>query len=427
MIRIFFLLSFAVFGWANINLVQAQSIFADIEDERLLEQINQGRKIFNRDWRAFPGTNPNGDGLGPVFNRVSCSGCHLNGGRGRPPETVDEPFTSMVLRIGFTDQLGSRAHIAYGEQIGDRALPNIPPEGRPSISYQTVQGQFLDGERYSLRIPVYQVKDLAFGKLGWAIKFSGRVAQPLQGMGLLEAIPVEALEALADPQDLNQDGISGRLAKVADQSGDLMPARFGWKAVQESLFTQTAAALHQDMGLTSGLHPDQNCTRAQLACLAAAKENGPEVNAAQLDQLVNFQRALKPLVQQNRNELGHHLFKQAGCASCHIPEFDIPEDTWPAYLAGRKIYPYTDLLLHDMGEGLSDGLFQGDATPREWRTAPLWGLSQRKPLRLLHDGRARSVAEAILWHDGEARQSKEVFRSLQKHEREALIDFVEGL
>ncbi|WP_420549162.1 di-heme oxidoredictase family protein [Curvivirga sp.] len=425
--RIFFLIFNSLILFATASAANAQSIFQNIEDPRQLEQVNQGRKIFNRDWQAFPGVNPNGDGLGPVFNRVSCSGCHFQAGRGRPPESPDEPFTSMVLRLGFTDELGSRAHIAYGEQLNDRSLPNIPAEGRPSLSFRAINGQYVDGERYTLRMPQYDVKDLGFGQLGWAIQFSGRVAQPLQGIGLLEAIPQEVINGWSDPNDLDDDGISGRVAMVLDQSGSMSPARFGWKAAQVSLFSQTAQALHQDMGLTSSLHLEQNCTWEQLACRAAPKENGPEVNAAQLDQLVSFQRALSPRSQQNRNELGRYLFNEIGCNSCHIPTVQIPEDTWPRYLAGQKIHPYSDMLLHDMGDGLSDGLFQGNASPSEWRTAPLWGLSQRQPLRLLHDGRARSVAEAILWHDGEARISKEAFRHLQKHEREALTDFVEGL
>lgn len=165
----------------------------------------------------------------------------------------------------------------------------------------------------------------------------------------------------------------------------------------------------------------------QIACRTAAKQIGPEVSAAQLDHLVTFQRALAAPNSQSRNELGRLLFAKTGCDGCHTPTWKLPTDIWPTFLADQEISPYTDLLLHDMGPGLSDGLFQGDANPFEWRTAPLWGISNRLPLRLLHDGRARSIEEAILWHDGEGRKSRELFRALKSYERQGLVDFVSGL
>ncbi len=420
----FFLFSFL---WSFPEIGTAQSLL-NIENDKLVRNnLVLGRKLFNRDWQPYPGLTPDGDGLGPVFNRVSCIGCHFQAGRGRPPEGPTEPFTSMVLRLGFTDNLGSRGHIAYGEQINDRSLPHVPAEGRPSLQYEKVNGQFIDGTRYSLRMPRYQVEDLAFGKLGWAIKFSGRVAQPLLGIGFLEAIPESDIRAMADPDDLNKDGVSGRAANIMDARMQRHLGRFGWKASKANLFTQTAQALHEDMGLTNPVHQDQNCMWEQLACRTVAKQIGLEVTASQLDQLVSFQRALAPAKPQARNELGRVLFRKATCDNCHTPSWILPKDIWPNYLANQTIYPYTDLLLHDMGQGLSDGLFHGDAEPNEWRTAPLWGISARQPLRLLHDGRARSIEEAILWHDGEGRDARDLYRALPLHERQSLVDFVSGL
>ncbi|MDX1739209.1 MAG: di-heme oxidoredictase family protein, partial [Alphaproteobacteria bacterium] len=314
-----------------------------------------------------------------------------------------------------------------GTQIQDRALPNIPIEGVPQVVFKEVSGQYMDGTIYKLRMPKYNVKDLQFGSLGWEIQFSGRVAQPLFGVGFLEAIPIEAIKALEDPEDRNTDGISGRLARVVDRHMKVKVGRFGWKASQPDLFAQTALALHQDMGLTSAEHMEQNCTRRQLACNVAAKQTGPEVNAAQLDQLVAYQRALAPLKTGPSNDLGRILFVETGCAACHRPSWELPDTVWPPMLSNITIYPYTDMLLHDMGPGLADGLAEGAASASEWRTAPLWGISARMPYRLLHDGRARSIEEAILWHDGEGRIARENFRALEKHERDALAAFVAGL
>ncbi|HEX9648783.1 MAG TPA: di-heme oxidoredictase family protein, partial [Alphaproteobacteria bacterium] len=276
---------------------------------------------------------------------------------------------------------------------------------------------------------------LAFGPLGDDAMLSPRVAPATIGLGLLEAVPEATILALADPADADGDGVSGRPNRVAGEvGGGIALGRFGWKANQPSLRRQNAAAALGDIGLTSTLFPDENCAAPQDACRAAKSGGAPELSDAFLDKLTLYTRLLAVPRQRGADaepvRHGEQLFRAAGCAACHMPT--LVTGAHPlAELAGQVIHPFTDLLLHDMGEGLADGRPDFAATGREWRTAPLWGLGLVETVNghtyFLHDGRARNLAEAILWHGGEAEAARERFRALPRGDREALLAFLRSL
>lgn len=402
----------------------------------VLARFFAGQRLFNLAWVRAPSPLLDTDGLGPTFNRVSCGRCHEKDGRGRPP-VADGPMMSMLVRLavaGNGPHGGPRPHPVYGDQLQDRANPGVPPEGRATLAWREVTGRYADGAPFRLRKPVVALKDLAFGPAE-GILASARVAPQLVGLGLLAAVPEASILAAADPDDRDGDGISGRANRVWDATTRrLVLGRFGWKAGQPSLVQQTARALSADMGLTTRLYPHQNCPPAQAACRRAPTGGDPEVEDGTLRELAFYVSLLavphrrgvdRPAVRH-----GESLFTRIGCAACHRPTLATGPHPSPA-LSRQTIHPFTDLLLHDMGPGLADGFPEFGATGREWRTPPLWGIGLFRAVNghtfYLHDGRARSLAEAVLWHGGEARAARERFRSLPKSDRDALIAFLESL
>lgn len=397
-----------------------------------------GNRLFNTNWTRAPGSVEIFDGLGPVFNRVSCSGCHLLDGRGRTPETEGAPMLSMLVRLsvpGTSSTGGPRPHPTYGDQLNDRSILGVPAEGRAVITYTEDPGRYADGEAYSLRTPSYRFEDLAFGPLGDDIMISPRVAPSVIGLGLLEAVPEETILALADPDDADGDGISGRPNFPWDAiAGNSALGRFGWKANTPSLRQQNARAANGDIGITTSLFPVDNCTSTQETCGTAAIHQGPEMSDRFLDRLTLYTRVLA--VPDRRQALdpaiieGEALFRAVGCASCHMPTL-VTGDHPVAALAEQRIHPFTDLLLHDMGNGLADGRPDFLADGREWRTPPLWGIGLVETVNghteFLHDGRARNLAEAILWHGGEADAARAAFTAMPRTEREALLAFLASL
>ncbi len=399
-----------------------------------------GNRLFNTNWVAAPASVTKFDGLGPLFNRVSCSGCHLRDGRGQPPEETGAPMDSMLVRLsvpGVADNGGPLPHPAYGGQLNDRAIMGVTPEGRAIITYTEIAGQYGDGTKFSLRRPDYIFQDLAYGSLEGAL-FSPRVAPHMIGLGLLEAVPDELLEALADPNDEDGDGISGRINRVFSPSaGKTLIGRFGWKANVANLVDQSSGAALGDIGLTSPVHPQQNCTEAAPDCLAAfaqPPEDGPELSAHFLERIVFYTQTLAVPRQRGENDAGvragETAFRDFGCAACHMPMLETAEAQLPE-LAHQTFHPFTDLLVHDMGPALADGRPDFEASGSEWRTAPLWGLGLLQTTNghqfLLHDGRARGFAEAILWHGGEAENAREAFRQADAETRAALIAFLSSL
>ena len=265
---------------------------------------------------------------------------------------------------------------------------------------------------------------------------SPRIAPATVGMGLLEAIPEKSILALADPEDTDGDGISGRPNMVWDAvQGRHVLGRFGWKAGKPTVEQQSAGAFHGDIGITSRYFPDENCPPAQSACLEAPKGGSPEVPDERLAKVAFYVQTLAVPAMRNMDDPevreGAQLFMKAGCGACHTPRHETSEDFPVRPLRGQVIYPYTDLLLHDMGEGLADNRPDGEASGREWRTPPLWGIGLVETVNghtmFLHDGRARNIEEAVFWHDGEARQSRDHYVGLSSEERDSVIRFLRSL
>jgi CxxC motif-containing protein (DUF1111 family) len=397
-----------------------------------------GNRLFNTNWVEAPASVKGFDGLGPLYNRVSCSGCHTKDGRGAPPQSGVGPMDQMLFRIsvpGAGAHGGPKPVPGYGDQLSERANPGIAAEGKAVISYEEIAGHYGDGEAFSLRKPVYAISDVAYGALPKDVLISARVAPQMIGLGLLEAVPEQTLKALADPDDSDHDGISGRLNAVWDSAkGEMATGRFGWKAGQPDLLNQNTAAAIGDIGLTTGVHPSENCTEGQSACSAALTGGQPELSDEFVAKLTLYMQSLAVPAQRDvlnaQVVRGAEIFRISGCASCHMPTLQTSNASLPE-LANQTFHPYTDLLLHDMGEGLADNRPDFAATGSEWRTPPLWGLGLVPTVNghnnLLHDGRARGFAEAILWHGGEAAGAKEIFRKSPIANREALVAFLNSL
>ena len=401
-------------------------------------QFFVGNSFFNRNWVSAPSSTTARDGLGPLFNARSCSGCHLHDGRGRPP-VPGEDMLSMLVRLSIPGRDRHRGVVpepTYGDQLNGLAVHGVPPEGRAVITYEEIPGTYGDGESYSLRRPTYTFTDLRYGPMHPDTLLSPRVAPAIVGLGLLEALPAEALLALADPDDADGDGISGRPNRVWDKAGrQTVLGRFGWKANQPTVAQQVAGAFLGDIGITSSLFPDENCPPNALACRQALNGGSPELSAALLGHVVFYNRTLAVPARRSPDRpdvrRGRHLFEEAQCGACHTSTLRTGEVRGLPDLSRQVIHPYTDLLLHDMGAGLADGRPDFEATGSEWRTPPLWGIGLVETVNrhtyFLHDGRARNLAEAILWHGGEADASKAYFRRLPRADRDALLQFLRSL
>ena len=403
------------------------------EERRIFEV---GDSFFNQNWVTAPASTEARDGLGPTFNAQACSSCHSHDGRARPPEDDTDPVRGLLLRLSVPGPEGPVDEPVYGGQLQDRAINGVAPEGRIGIRYEDTPGKYPDGTSYSLQDPTYVILDLAFGPLHPDTMVSPRIAPAVFGMGLLEAISEERILALADPDDADGDGISGRPNMVLDmRTGEYVLGRFGWKANQPTVMQQTAGAFHGDIGITSTLFAEENCPQAQAACREAPSGGSPELPDERLSKIDFYVRTLAVPAMRNVDSSvvrgGAQLFVEVGCAACHTPRHVTDEDYPTLPLRGQVIFPYTDLLLHDMGPGLADGRPDGLASGSEWRTAPLWGIGLVEAVnghtRFLHDGRARSIEEAILWHDGEGRASRDAFKGLSREDIKAVIEFLRSL
>jgi len=405
------------------------------------DQFSLGDHFFNRNWVTAPASISGNDGLGPTFNATSCSACHFKDGRGSPP-LEGEAFLGLLLRLsvpGTDEHGGPRPEPNYGGQFNHHAILGVPAEGSASVGYEDVTGQFADGEPFVLRRPRYQLDALAFGPLAPDVMISPRVAPATFGLGLLQAVSEATVLSHADEADADGDGISGRPNYVWDvrKNGPSL-GRFGWKANQPTIEQQTAGASLGDIGITSSMFPAENCPPAQTAC-AAAKSGGspgaPELSDEKLRAMTVYGLGLGVPARREwtRGDVvrGEKLFAEIACAACHLQKVQTGTlDGFPE-LSNQTIRPFTDLLLHDLGTELADGRPDFLASGSEWRTAPLWGLgllsTVNRHTRLLHDGRARDVKEAILWHGGEAARAKEAFRTLPRADREALLAFLFSL
>ena len=444
-----------------------------------------GESFFIRDWVFSQEEGKGSDGLGPVFNAPSCVGCHVKSGRGEVgggegygalramPAVVQLGYElySFWLSGGRYPMNQRRGDPVYGLQLQDQAMPGVPVEGRLFLDYSYHRELLKGGQKVVLKKPQTRIQNLGYGPLSVKTQLSLRIPPALIGLGLVEAIAAEDILALEDVFDSDGDGISGRAAWVpvthyfgVAGGHDLKLGRFGWKADHASLLEQNLQAFFQDMGMNSPIHrPFQgDCQRPQKECFAVeaqdrarkrkvlekiALENRidieritqwevlPEVE----EKTLFYTQSLAPPLRRisddphiaKRQKEGEQIFREIGCDSCHRPSFRTSDHHPRPYLRDQEIYPYSDFLLHDMGEDLDDGLVTPHAHSSEWRTPPLWGLGLIQFVNpqagFLHDGRARTLEEAILWHGGEGTSSKERYRELSSDQRRALLEFLTSL
>ncbi len=409
-------------------------------DSAAVERFRAGAAIFRQPWLVAPSDDDSRfDGLGPLSNRLSCVGCHIGNGRGEPSAGETDVMRSMLVRLSVRGRTAEGAPLpepAYGDQLQPDGVTGVPGEGSASIRWHESAQTLTDGAHISLRRPELVLRELHYGPLAPDTMTSLRMAPAIFGLGLLEAVPEAELIALADPNDENHDGVRGRLNRVWDAAaGRMAIGRFGLKANQPNLRQQVAAALIGDMGITSHLFREQNCTAAERACAQAPTGGDPEISDADFATLAGYIEAVAPPAPRQSDDRavkdGEALFRTIGCAACHVPSLTTGENPQFPGAAYKVIHPYTDLLLHDMGEGLADGRPDFEASGRDWRTAPLWGIGLAGAVAAhpayLHDGRARGLDEAILWHGGEAQRSRESFAALSAANRQAVIAFLNHL
>lgn len=386
--------------------------------------VSPGRELFITEWTPANQGRVLFDGVGPLFNANACTQCHSAEGRKPIYAANGELSDAILFRLGNKQGL---AHTYYGEQMQHQSIDaSIAAEGKMRYTITASNGNQPTGIQFdfSATDPNQPLGDTAI---------SGRISPQLVGMGLLDLIPEADIIAAADPDDNNNDGISGRVHWVQDGKQRRI-GRFGWKAINSSLRTQNANAMSQDMGLTTSVFMDPNCTANQPICWTAPNGGTPEVSDSSLDAMTDFMAALavpeRRVADLSTFNKGAQLFTQVGCASCHTPKQKTGASGRFPLLAQQTIYPYTDLLLHDMGKGLDDGVKEKNAESYEWRTPPLWGIGivARDPeARFLHDGRASSLTEAILWHGGEAESTKTRFRQLPATQQQTLLSFLNGI
>jgi CxxC motif-containing protein (DUF1111 family) len=416
-----------------------------------------GNSIFRKLWVTPPSSTDSSDGLGPLYNARGCQNCHLKDGRGSPPSAnfPDDTAVSMFLRLSIppeTDEqmrlLAQRrakviAEPTYGGQLQNFAVQGVPIEGHMRIDYSDKPVTLGDGSVVVLRQPQYSVTDLGYGPLHPQTMLSPRVAPQMIGLGLLEAIPEERIRAETDPDDENGDGISGRVNEVWSlKDGTTRLGRFGWKAGNPTVEQQSAEAFAGDIGISNPIVTASfgDCTGNQKVCVDAPhgdsdRQDGHEIGRELFDLVVFYSQNLAVPPRRRTDDpqtlAGKTLFAKAGCAACHTPSHETGDVQGQPHLSKQKIWPYTDLLLHDMGDDLADHRPEGDATGHEWRTPPLWGIgltgAVSRHTNFLHDGRARTIEEAILWHGGEAQKARDAYAKLSREERDALLAFVKSL
>ncbi len=424
-------------------------------DESRILQFRAGEKIFNTPWLAIPNKiMPNWDytlsapgngewGLGPTFLAQNCMQCHVQGGRGRTSDTGSGPLFQQLLRLsvpGEDAHGGPKPEPSYGLQL--QSFDTIPRtdqnahtgEGELHVDWLKEKVTLADNSVIELRKPKIRIEHLNFGPLAAGTMLSMRNAQPIFGLGYLEAVSEQDILALAAAQ--KSQGLNGRPNYVRDDINQRTTlGRFGWKANQPSVRQQIAAAFINDMGITSQVYDKQNCPAAQTECAQQNHTGKPELKPEMWDNITFWTQMLDAPAPRDQDKpaalRGKQLFTQSKCAGCHVPELQTGKTEGLPLLSNRKIHPYTDLLLHDMGPGLADGRPDFKASGSDWRTAPLWGIGRSKQVNgssnFLHDGRARDLTEAILWHGGEAQASRDAFAKLSKQEREELLAFLNTL
>lgn len=406
------------------------SIFPEISERNMFFH-EVGDMAFEATFVSSGNLNP---GLGPLFNSVACTSCHINDGRGTPigPGTQ---MVSLLFRMSIPgeDPHGGPLGVpGYGGQLQQNAIFGALPEAQIDINYSEVTSNYPDGTPYSLRVPTYSISE-TYQTLPADVMLSPRIAPAVFGLGLLEAVSESTILEYEDIHDIDGDGISGKANYVWDVIAQQKRiGRFGWKCGQPTVLQQSAGAYNEDMGITSFIFPIESSS-GQLQHIDDIPE--PEISDSLLYAVADYVRTLavparrdadNPIVKQ-----GKKLFIDIGCASCHRPMMQTAVDVSFPEVSAQYIFPYTDLLLHDMGSELADNRPDHLANGYEWRTPPLWGIGLTEIVNghenFLHDGRARSLEEAILWHGGEGETAKDKFKNLTASEREALVKFLRSL
>jgi CxxC motif-containing protein (DUF1111 family) len=398
----------------------------------------KGRNLVRQSWVIPPSENPSIAGLGPLYNRISCIACHAGNGRGFAPNSQNEPMRSMLVRLSLPRATAHGAPLplpTYGDQLNEHGVPGVSGEGVAQIVYAEKIVTLNGGEKIALRAPTLHFVDLAYGALPENVMTSARIAPALYGLGLLEAVPEATI--LAQVTKDKPAGIKGHVNQVWDiVQQKLVLGRFGWKANMPNLRQQIAGAFIGDMGITSPLFIHENCTTTQIDCLNSPSAGSPELSAEQLDQTELYHLALAAPQRRFTNapnvpasiKHGAELFDKALCSACHTPEFQTGDFSKLPALSNKAIHPYTDMLLHDMGDDLADNRPDFQATGKEWRTPPLWGIGLAKKVEpntsFLHDGRARNILEAILWHGGEGAESAKIVSNMSSEDRTSLLSFI---
>ncbi|BFM48567.1 di-heme oxidoredictase family protein [Marinomonas sp. THO17] len=413
-----------------------------------------GEGVFQKFWVPSPSSTTASDGLGPLFNTRSCNNCHRNNGRGHAPEEgiSGASIPSFMVRFGRRYEETSMLEQTifpnigdphYGGQLQGQSSPGVLPEGDFYLSYETKIVTLDDGTEVALRKPKLHWTSLHYGPLSDNTGITLLNSPPLIGMGLLDNIPEKIIIDAADPNDEDNDGISGKVSWIpAPKGNQLVVGRFGYKASTPSVSVQNQLAFNTDLGLSTKHFPSPSgdCTDWQQACLQSPNGNSPHLGNLEVDEqqarLVDLYVSLAaPPAMRNLSDesflKGKDIFMASGCANCHTPKMTTDDQSAFDVLKNRTFYPFTDMLLHDMGAELSAGFPSYSAQPQEWRTAPLWGLGLSEKVSgrvgFLHDGRARTIEEAILWHGGEAKKSQQAYKNLSKEYRQKLIYFLESL
>lgn len=405
-------------GSATVELDISQPFLQFLPDLDLsqLATVSQGRELFIAEWDMAPGARPLLDGLGPLAVADSCIACHLNVGRAASLNDDGTVGVGLLFRLGNAD---GETDPHLGGQLQTLSTVDLP-EGE------------VYWENNDQDVPQFFFSS-SVNALAEDINLGPRLSPQLTGVGLLHLVSEDEILQNEDPEDLDGDGISGR-AHYIEREGQLCIGRFGWKAMQCTLRGQSAGALQQDMGLTTSINPQEPCTVSQTTCEEVPSGGSPEVSDSALNAMDDFLSVIavpeRRMDDEDSFNRGADLFEHIACDDCHRPQLHTGEHPNFPILNNQIIYPYTDLLLHDMGEALSDGVKEGDAEPQEWRTPPLWGIGLIEgngDSRFLHDGRAQTITEAINWHGGEASYSKESFNELTAAQREDLLYFLRGI
>ncbi|QVY65883.1 di-heme oxidoredictase family protein [Polaribacter sp. Q13] len=418
------------FGTSIPGLISLESAFFGV-----------GNAMFEQSWVSAPATTTSRDGLGPIFNARACASCHSNDGRGKPILENNASSQGFLIRLstGNSPINGPIDFPNYGGQLQDNSNLGIAKEASINVSFETITGTYPDGETYELRKPTYTIVDTNYGSIS-NVKQSARVGTQVIGMGFVDALSEASILANQDINDLDGDGISGKANYVWNvKENKTTIGKFGWKANQPTLEQQIAGAFSGDMGLTSSIFPDENCPDG-VDCSKLNNGNNVgetvEVTDTQMSRIMVYQAAIS--VPKRRDYKtpdvleGKQLFKDLACVTCHVNNFTTGNDySLLKQLENITIKPYSDFLLHDMGDELADNRADFLANGNEWRTQPLWGLGLIKEVNnhtfLLHDGRARNIEEAVLWHGGEAENAKNNFKNLSKEKREQLLKFLNSL